>query len=252
VRRKIPALAAALFLLSAAQALAAQITFEFNCILVSKKACSPSAVFGTMTLSDSPDNGDLLLTLDLVGSYDKFRHLMLNYSGPAERITSSDRQAELDQNDYKLRPYKARFDVGDDGGKGWSYSGAGPYSTILYGWTDHGRTKPKYTAGRSNVNLVLEDFLQLDRFGQIYAALYIKDPNRYRCDDDDDGPCAGRAYRNGLSLGATLVDSSATVPTPEPGSLTLLGIGLAASGLWARRRKSSRSDAPSDSGPRPV
>ncbi len=74
-----------------------------------------------------------------------------------------------------MRPYKGRFDVGDDDGKGWSYSGVGPYSTILYGWTDHGRRKPKYTAGRSNVDLLLTDFLELDKYGQIYAALYIKD-----------------------------------------------------------------------------
>jgi hypothetical protein len=186
------------------------------------------------------------LTLDLVGAKDKFRHLMLNYSGTAARITSTDRQAEFDEDDMRFRPFKGRFDVGDDDGKGWAYSGYGPYSTILSGWTARNRWNwnRKYSSGRSNVDLLLEDFLEVDTLGQVYAALYIRDIGPYRCNGVYRS-CEPGAYGNGsLRVGATLAPPS--VPTPEPGSLTLLGVGLAASAVWARRQ---RSKDPRDSHP---
>jgi hypothetical protein len=234
----IPALAAAVFLIGGSPVWAAQITFNFDCILVNRTTCAPSETYGTLTLSDSPGNGDLLLTLDLMGVRDKFRHLMLNYSGPAARLRSTDRQAEYDENDLRFRSFRGRFDVGDDDGKGWSYSGYGPYTTILSGWTSRGGWQRRYSSGRSNVDLLLEDFLELDTLGQIYAALYIKDIGPYRCNGVY-RECEPGAYGNGsLRVGATLAPQ--VVPTPEPGSLTLLGAGLAASAAWARRRRSSR------------
>src|SRR5262245_24936648 len=76
----------------AAAAEANSITFNLNCILTTS-GCTPSGSFGTITIDDAhvslvPGAGDLYLTVDLVGTTEKFRDLLLNYSGSAAQITA--------------------------------------------------------------------------------------------------------------------------------------------------------------------
>src|SRR5215831_17161100 len=113
----IAVLTAALAFVGVNRAEATSLTFNLDCVLTTS-GCTPSASYGTITLNDSPGNGDLLLTVDLAGTGEKFRDLEMNYSGGASQITSDDGQATLTPNGFTLSPYLGSFDLGYSGGQG--------------------------------------------------------------------------------------------------------------------------------------
>ena len=70
-----------------ANAEAAPITLNLDCVL-NFNPCQPSATFGTITL-DQVGSG-ISVTVDLAGTEQKFRDLVLNYGGSATTITDND------------------------------------------------------------------------------------------------------------------------------------------------------------------
>jgi hypothetical protein len=215
-------------LLTSQQVEAASITYNFNCI-AQGTTCTSSASYGTLTLSDAPGNGDILVTVDLVGSGEKFKDLFLNYAGSAAKITSTNNSGATnlyDPNDVSHAPYQGNFDIGPLGGND-------PFAATLYGWT----------AGGANVNLLLSDFHSLDTLNLVFAALHIQNIGPNGCKAEGPVVCVPGTTGEGSmnSVGATYVNLNQTnqdpIPTPEPAAMVLLGSGLACV-LIRHRRKS--------------
>src|SRR6187402_1862884 len=66
---------------------AAPITLNLDCVL-NFNPCQPSATYGTITLDQVGDG--VSVTVDLAGTEQKFRDLMLTYQGSATTITDND------------------------------------------------------------------------------------------------------------------------------------------------------------------
>jgi hypothetical protein len=79
---------------AATQTYAATITLDLTCPLngLNSSSCSPGPSFGTITLEDltGVDAGKVEVTVDLgFTGTQKFRDLVLNYTGPATSITTA-------------------------------------------------------------------------------------------------------------------------------------------------------------------
>lgn len=222
-------LALAALLLCAPASQAALLVMDLTCSLNglnSNGSCSPGPSFGTVTLEDlaGGDAGKVQVTVDLgFAGNQKFRDLMLNFSGAATTITDDDagNTVSLNGNSFSITPYGGLFDVGGSGGQGWSATTAGTYSTKLSG----------------NVPLSTADFNTLDSLGNLYAALHIQEigsANGGNCDGTNNPACVpGMPGPGSLKIGAPNV-------VPEPTSLVLFGIGLVVSLAGRRSRTEQR------------
>jgi hypothetical protein len=157
----------ALLALTAIPSQADSITFDLNCVLGHPSAgsiqCGVPTTYGTVTLSDSPGDGDILLTVGLAGSGEKFKDLFFNYNGSAAGITAGAGPSNLlDPNDISHGPYSGKFDVG-------ALDGDDPFSITLYGWNSGSSNLGNAsTSGANNVSLLLQNFQVYDTLNQTY------------------------------------------------------------------------------------
>lgn len=213
---------------SQAASITAQLTCSLN-ILNSSGSCNNIGPFGTVKIDDTPGNGDLLLTVDLLNATPKFRDLMLNFAGTALTISSSDGQATLTPNGFSINPYTGLFDVGKSGGQGWSYSGTGPYTTTL--------------VGGGGVDLLLADFMTLDSLGNLQVALHIQDIGSASGGDCDGSgekdPCVpGKEGDGSLKIGGTFTRDGEVPDVPEPSTMLLMGGALLGLAMLRKKRNS--------------
>lgn len=197
---------------------AATLTFSLTCVLngISSVGCVNNTVFGTVTLATTADPNQLTLTVDLVGTGQKFRDLMLNYNGSSTLISSADGQASLSSNAFSIPPYSGQFDVGHSGGQGWN--GNDGYSTTL--------------AGNNGLNLT--DFQVPDSGANIFVALHIQNIGAQgggNCTGNDNGTAncvPGQTGEGSLKIGGLPVQSGDPIDSPEPstGLLALAGLGF--------------------------
>lgn len=210
---------------------AASITAELTCtldVLSSSGSCNNLGPFGTVTLDDSPGNGDLQLTVDLLNPTPKFRDLMLNFNGTALSITTSDGQGGLSFNGFSISPYAGQFDVGEAGGLGWEYDGAGAYTTIL--------------SGGAGADLFLSDFVEFDTSGNLHVALEILDLGTIDCDcdgaNDPESCIPGQEGEGSMKIGGVFRLQDDISDVPEPSTMLLMGGALLGLGLIRKKRNS--------------
>jgi hypothetical protein len=194
---------------------AAIIQLDLTCSLNgldSSGSCGAGPSFGTITLEDlsGVDAGKVEVTVDLgFATTQKFRDLILNYSGAATSITATDGSNPLllDIDEYSITPYDGRFDLGGTHGQGWHAATSGAYSTVLSG----------------NAPLSTSDFAALDTLGKLYAALHIQDigsASGGNCDGTGIPACVpGMNGPGSLKIGAPDLTT-----IPEPSAMILLGI----------------------------
>jgi hypothetical protein len=169
--------------------------------------------------------GKVEVTVDLgMTGNQKFRDLMLNYSGTATSITENDggNTVVLSADSFSIVPYDGDFDVGESGGQGWNATTAGPYTAVL----------------SADVALAIGDFIQLDSLGNLYAALHIQDIGNASggdCNGTSMPPCAPGVNGPGsLKIGAPTFLVGTDVP--EPATLGLGAIALALASVLRRRK----------------
>ena len=222
---------AALCTLAPTPAHAGLVSFDLTCIMngLNSQACTNAGSFGTIQLTDdglSP--GEVKLTVDLAGTGQKFRDLMLNLGPGFTDVFSTDGQVTLDYNSFTIPPYGGAFDVGGTGNKGWE--GTDGYMTIL-------TADPALTLG-------LDAFLNGDTNSKLFAALHIQSTGPGTCRGFDDGTtnCLPGLLGDGsLKIGAPFVETDID-PVPEPGSIALVGLGIGLL-IVVRRRKSIKEQS---------
>jgi len=213
---------------------AASITAELTCSLnVLNTSCNNIGPYGTVKLDDSIGNGDLTITVTLGNPGQKFRDLMLAFSGSAATVTENDPNniVTLSSDAFTINPYLGAFDIGDVGNptgtqQGWN--GDSGYTAILSG----------------NADLLLTDFLgALDSNGKVSVALHIQNIGSASGGDCDGSgtkdPCdPTKTGAGSLKIGGTFERDEDIPGVPEPSTMLLMGGSLLALGYFRKKRNS--------------
>ena len=92
--------------------------------------CASNPSFGTVTLEDVV--GGVTVNVNLIGTDQKFRDLMLNATAPVTVSDDGDSgNTVLYSSDaFSINPYNGLFDIGGSGGQGWN-ANDGYLNTLL-------------------------------------------------------------------------------------------------------------------------
>jgi hypothetical protein len=191
------------------------LSFTLNCI-IGNSGCTPSATYGTVTLTDNGDSVDL--TVSLLGGQ-KILAVYLNYAdsqfsnSSAFELASKD--VGVDENNNPLPPYNSgKFDlkIPTTG----NVNEFGIYSD---------------TFSLSSFNLSPADFDFKDSSGLLFAAVHIGNCSAAPGSTSACDP--GLTGEGSIKVGAL----DPPVATPEPATLVLWGTTMAGMGWVARRRR---------------
>lgn len=207
-------MALALALGSAAES--AALSFSLNCI-IAVSGCSPSATYGTVTLTDNGNNVDL--TVSLVGGAQKILAVYLNYNDATFSNSSAfllaNKTVGVNENNNALPPYNdGKFDLQIP-----------PTGNV----NEFGTYSDTFSLASFNLNPADFDFK--DSSGLLFAAVHIGNCSAAPGSTSDCDP--GLTGEGSIKVGAL----NDLAPTPEPTTLLLWGSTMAGMGWVARRRR---------------
>jgi len=194
----------------------AALSFSLNCT-IAVSGCSPSATYGTVTLTDNGNNVDL--TVSLVGGAQKILAVYLNYNDTTFSNSSAfllaNKTVGVSENNNALPPYNdGKFDLQIP-----STGNVNEFGT----YSD--------TFSLASFDLNPADFDFKDSSGLLFAAVHIGNCGAAPGSPSDCDP--GLTGDGSIKVGA--LDDLA--PTPEPTTLLLWGSTMAGMGWVARRRR---------------
>lgn len=194
----------------------AALSLSLNCI-IAVSGCSPSATYGTVTLTDNGNNVDL--TVSLVGGAQKILAVYLNYNDATFSDSSAfllaSKTVGVSENNNALPPYNdGKFDLQIP-----------PTGNV----NEFGTYSDTFSLASFNLNPADFDFK--DSSGLLFAAVHIGNCSAAPGSTSDCDP--GLTGEGSIKVGAL----NDLAPIPEPTTLLLWGSTMAGMGWVARRRR---------------